>query len=181
MRHHRNGAAVRQDDGDILDPESFEAFYRRETVKLRKYLKRRIWAEEDRNDLVQEAFVRLVASRSTAARKNPGEYLQGIVRNLLVDRVRAWSKSLALAQAAPEFMPAPVAPDISAEMNDLRHQYQFAIDALPPRTREVYLLHQLGEVAYREIAQQLGISVRTVEWHVAEAIVRISKCVAHHV
>jgi len=46
---------------------------------------------------------------------------------------------------------------------------------LPRRTREVFLLHRLEGLAYKEIAAQLGISIRTVEWHVAEAILRIGR------
>ncbi len=57
----------------------------------------------------------------------------------------------------------------------MRERYRLAIDGLPPRTKEVYLLHRVEELGYRQIAEQLGISTRTVEWHVAEAIVRIGK------
>jgi RNA polymerase sigma-70 factor (ECF subfamily) len=41
--------------------------------------------------------------------------------------------------------------------------------------REVFILHRLQELSYKEIAARLDISVRTVEWHIAEAIVRISR------
>ena len=71
----------------------------------------------------------------------------------------------------------PIAPDVAAEVSDMRERYRKAIDGLPPRTKEVYLLHRAEELGYRQIADQLGISIRTVEWHVAQAIVRINKSI----
>ena len=68
-------------------------------------------------------------------------------------------------------------PDAIAELNEMRERYRVAVDGLSPRTKEVYLLHRAEELGYRQIAEQLNISIRTVEWHVAEAIVRIGKSI----
>ncbi|PZU64069.1 sigma-70 family RNA polymerase sigma factor [Sphingobium sp.] len=159
------------------DHRQFEAVYRREAPKLLSFLKRRIWIEEDRHDLVQEAFTRLVASRSTAASSNPGAYLQGIVRHLLADRVRTWAKAQSFDPAVYSANKDIAGPDAVAEINDMRKRYRLAVEGLPPRTKEVYLLHLAEELGYRQIAEQLDISIRTVEWHVAEAIVRIGKSI----
>lgn len=43
------------------------------------------------------------------------------------------------------------------------------LQRLTPRTREVFLLHRLEGLKYREIAEQLGITVSAVEKHVAKA------------
>ena len=155
----------------------FEAVYRREAPKLLSYLKPRIWQEEDRHDLVQEAFTRLVASRSSAATSNPGAYLQGIVRHLLAVRARAWAKSAVFDPVIYSAGKDIAGPDTIAEINDMRDSYRLAVESLPPRTKEVYLLHRAEELGYKQIAEQLDISIRTVEWHVAEAIVRIGKSI----
>jgi RNA polymerase sigma-70 factor (ECF subfamily) len=167
------GASARRDD------RQFEAVYRKEAPKLLSFLKPRIWLEEDRYDLVQEAFTRLVASRSSAAASNPGAYLQGIVRHLLADRVRAWAKSRSFDHVVYSAGEDVVGPDAIAEINDMRERYRLAVESLPPRTKEVYLLHRAEELGYRQIAEQLDISIRTVEWHVAEAIVRIGKSIGN--
>lgn len=161
------------------DHRQFEAVYRREAPKLLSFLKRRIWLEEDRHDLVQEAFTRLVASRSTAAASNPGAYLQGIVRHLLADRARAWAKAQSFDPVIYSVGNDIAGPDTVAEINDMRERYRLAVETLPPRTKEVFLLHRAEELGYRQIAEQLDISIRTVEWHVAEAIVRIGKSIGN--
>lgn len=161
-----------------LDPDQLDRLYREEAPKLRTWLKPRIWLEDERNDIVQEAFTRLAESTAYGARENPGAYLQGIVRHLLLDRVRIWAKNRSLEQAAPTIAPEPVRPDTAAEINEMQARYRAAVDMLPPKTREVYLLHRVNDLAYKQIAEQLGISIRTVEWHVAQAIIRISKSIS---
>ncbi|NLS26380.1 hypothetical protein S2M10_13620 [Sphingomonas sp. S2M10] len=37
------------------------------------------------------------------------------------------------------------------------------------------MLHRAEELEYKLIAELLGISIRTVEWHMAQALIRISK------
>lgn len=161
----------------IYDEHEFEAVYRQEAPKLLSFLRRRIWLEDDRHDMVQEAFTRLAASRSVSAWNNPGAYLQGIVRHLLADRVRAWAKARSMASAAYAAEHEVAGPDAAAELNEMRERYRLAVDGLPPRTKEVYLLHRAEDLGYRQIAERLNISIRTVEWHVAEAIVRIGKSI----
>lgn len=163
----------------IYEERQFVAVYREEAPKLRSFLRRRIWLEDDRDDMVQEAFTRLAASRSATAWSNPGAYLHGIVRHLLADRVRAWARSRSLDPVACAAGQEAAGPDATAELNQMRERYRLAVDGLPPRTKEVYLLHRVEELGYRQIAEQLSISIRTVEWHVAEAITRIGKSIGN--
>lgn len=161
----------------LYDEHEFEAVYRQEAPKLLSFLRRRIWLEDDRDDMVQEAFTRLAASRSAAAWSNPGAYLQGILRHLLADRVRAWAKTRSFDPVDYAGDRVVAGPDDAAELSEMRERYRLAVDSLPPRTKEVYLLHRAEELGYRQIADQLDISIRTVEWHVAEAIMRIGKSI----
>ena len=164
---------------NICEEHQFVAVYREEAPKLRSFLRRRIWLEDDRDDMVQEAFTRLAASRSATAWSNPGAYLHGIVRHLLADRVRAWARSRPLDPVVCLVGQEVAGPDATAELNQMRDRYRLAVDGLPPRTKEVYLLHRVEELGYRQIAEKLSISIRTVEWHVAEAIVRIGKSIGN--
>lgn len=162
------------------DRKEFDSFYRREAPKLLQFLKRKIWIEEERADLVQEAFARLVAARSTAARDNPGSYVQGILRHLLADRSRSWAKTKAIRMEDLALGAEPEQPDAALELAQMQGLYRAAVDALPPKTREVFMLHRAEDMPHREIAEKLGISVRTVEWHVAHAVHRIGKALSGH-
>src|SRR3546814_751635 len=163
----------------IYEERQFVALYREEAPKLRSFLRRRIWLEDDRDDMVQEAFARLAASRSATAWSNPGAYLHGNVRHLLADRVRSWAKTRSLDPVVGAADQEVAGPDAKGELNRRRGRYRLAVDGLPPRTKEVYWLQRVEELGYRQIAEQLSISIRTGEWHVAEAIVRIGKSIGN--
>ena len=52
-------------------------------------------------------------------------------------------------------------------------QFTAALDSLPPRMGEAFILHRFEEMTYREIARRMGVSVRTVEHFVSRAMRRI--------
>lgn len=149
--------------------------YRAEAPRLVRFLRKRLPRTEDPQDFVQEAFARLAGSNPRTLLRNPEAYLQRIVRNLLIDRSRRDARIRTVAFA--EELDVPIAPDQDREIeaSDMKRLYRDAVDRLPARTREVFLLSRVEEIAYKDIAARLGISIRTVEWHVAEAIVRIEK------
>jgi len=149
--------------------------YRSEAPRLVRYFQMRFRGREDPDDLVQEIFARLVAGRPFEELRDPTGYLKRIMRNLLIDRNHK-------QQRAPGFVPMegiePAVPPDQAyeiEMTQAREQYRAAVETLPPRTKEVFLMHRVEEHSVKTIAEHLGISTRTVEWHIAQAVLRISK------
>nr|WP_103070466.1 RNA polymerase sigma-70 factor [Aquimarina sediminis] len=50
---------------------------------------------------------------------------------------------------------------------------QIEIDKLPPKCKEVFILNKIQGLKYREVAEQLDISVKTVEAQMSKAMVRI--------
>jgi len=49
-----------------------------------------------------------------------------------------------------------------------------AIDAMPPKRREVFLLHRVDDLTYAQIARRLDVSIKTVEKHFALAMRQLS-------
>lgn len=161
-------------DSDALDRVA--TLYREQSPGLRRRLRARLRSGEEASDLLHEAFARLLGAQSLGPLRQPEAFLNRIVRNLLIDRARR------LATRAPH-VPIDGERDLAtrAEQSDaieaeqMRQRYRQAVAALPDRMRQVFLLHRVDQLSYKEIAARLGISVRTVEWHIAEAIVRIGK------
>lgn len=173
-------------DGDMA-PSGGEAFedaaqrhvdslYRDRAGPLQRRIRAQVGSPEEASDLVQEAFSRLLGARGGSPLRNPGAFLNRIVRNLLIDRSRR--NSVRPPHVALELdSDVAIQPDQgqALELDQMRQRYREIVDALPPRTREVFLLHRVEELGYREIADRLDISIRTVEWHIAQAIYRIGK------
>lgn len=155
-----------------------EAAYRAHRTSLFHFLRRKAGAEEA-PDLVQEVFARAAGSEQRYQLTNPGGFLRRIAQNLLIDRARHQKSSRAT------FYPlrdegegaTPAAQEWNLEAADLLRLYEAAVDALPPKTRRVFLMHRVDELSYREIHEALGISIATVEYHMMRALAQISKVV----
>jgi RNA polymerase sigma-70 factor (ECF subfamily) len=156
--------------------QRLEAVYRVEAPRLARMLRGKLLGAEDSLDILQEAFARLAGSGPATALRNPEAYLQRIVRNLLIDRSRHAAKQPVQIPITDE-MEFPVAPDqaYAIEVRQMREQYRAVVATLPPRTRQVFLLHRADELQYSEIAERLDISVRTVEWHISQALFKIGE------
>jgi len=152
----------------------FETLYREQAPRLQRRLRATLRSTEDARDLVQDAFARLLGARTLP--REPAAFLNRIVRNLVIDRTRRRHVRGTELPLTERDHPS-VAPTQSEaiELDQTRLLYRASVEALPKRTREVFLLHRVDGIAYKDIAARLGISIRTVEWHVAEAIVRIDR------
>lgn len=182
-RAHWARNAVARSDGDKPAPAArsaetpnarFEALYREQAPRLQRRLRAKLRSPEDARDVLQDAFVRLLGARTMP--REPAAFLNRIVRNLVIDRARRQSArgpEVPLSRSDEPWTHATQSEAI--ELAQTRALYRASVDALPKRTREVFLLHRLDGLAYKDIAALLGISIRTVEWHVAEAIVRIER------
>jgi RNA polymerase sigma-70 factor, ECF subfamily len=62
-----------------------------------------------------------------------------------------------------------------AEMGELEKKLNQTLDELPEQRRAIFQLSRFGELKYREIAEQLGISVKTVESQMTKALKELRK------
>ena len=64
------------------------------------------------------------------------------------------------------------------EAEELRRVYRRALLAMPRRTRRIFLMHRLKGMSYREIASELGVGEKGVEYHMMRALARCRRAVA---
>jgi RNA polymerase sigma-70 factor (ECF subfamily) len=134
----------------------------------------------DNEDIEQEALLRALSTPDTAAIRDPVSYLMRITRNLFVDRHRRERReAVALKSICAGGVTGleSINPErILSGKDDLRRSLQ-AIESLPPRCREAFVLHRFRNLSYSTIARQMGVSTGTVEKHIAEAMLRITRAV----
>ena len=136
---------------------------------LARYLMRH---EHDAQDIVQEAYLRALRHYDPRSIGDPRAWLLTIVRNCCF----SWkSKHRADAQSVEydddlhaHADPAPN-PEALTIANSTRDAIQAALDALPREFREVIVLREIEGLAYREIAQVVGIPIGTVMSRVSRA------------
>ncbi|MDF1790449.1 MAG: sigma-70 family RNA polymerase sigma factor [Thalassobaculaceae bacterium] len=152
--------------------QALEAYY----GELRRYLLRRTGSSTVADDVIQETWLR---ARTTAAAMpdNPRAYLYRMVGNVATDIARRdAAQGKALTGVVEEQMTVPPAlPDQAAESRQVMGLLVAAIEDLPPKCREVFLLYRARGLTMRQISLQLGISQKTVEKHIARAMLHCGK------
>lgn len=153
-----------------------EEWSRRYRPALLRFFQRRMPASADREDLVQEVFLRLARQDLTAIANVEG-YLFQAAANVLKDwRRRGVRHAEGAHDAIEEDLPAEV--DFSPERvllgKDAVSALIAALETLPERTRAVFLLYHFDQLPQAEIARRLGIAVRTVENNMAKAHAHIA-------
>jgi len=142
-------------------------------ASLVRYLRRNWRDENDIADLRQEVYARVYgkALGSIPAQAKPFVFMTA--KNLLIDRIRR-ARVVSIEAVAEIDELRVIADDLSPERvaggrEELR-RLQIALDALPPRCREVVFLRKVEGLSQREVAQRMGIVEDTVERQVAKGI-----------
>lgn len=132
---------------------------------------RRVGCAETAADLVQDVFMRLLCKQCIPVMDEPRAYLARIAHGLMVDYrrrqalERAWQESLALLPEAE--MPSP---EEHVQIVEALARIDALLNGLKPRVRRVLLLSRLEGRSYPQIAEQLQVSLSTVEKDMAQAL-----------
>lgn len=142
-------------------------------AQSRGWLRRARVADDEADDLVQEAYCRLAALDEVEHIEQPGAYFFSIIRNLLLRRRRAETVVSLENIVEIESMPAP-GLGIEAEVT-MRLDVERLIGALPGPCRRVIEMRKIEGYSQREIAQLLGITESVVENHVQRGLKAMSR------
>jgi RNA polymerase sigma factor (sigma-70 family) len=141
---------------------------------LRAYLQKRFPALSDHDDLVQEAYVRLLRARREGRVTSAKAFLFTVTRNLAIDlfrRHRRIAPHESISELAEQSaLEAPIDLVAATEHQRRLDLLIEAVVALPERCRDVMMLRHLDGLSYKEIADRLGISANTVRVHMVKGV-----------
>lgn len=133
---------------------------------LRGWLRTRFATETDVDDIVQEAFVRVLNARKTTEIASPKAFLFATARNLALGDLR---KRITRGDQTLVDLAAIDILDENADVSQAvarSEELEFltkAIQSLPTRCRQIITLRKIYGLSQKDIAKELGISVNTVE------------------
>ena len=161
--------------------EAFAYVFRMYYSPLLNYAGRILKYVEAANDVVQECFCRLYERRRELRKElQVRPYLYKSVYNACMDAIKHQKvESNYINQELLDFYFSKVVETPEAEQalldEDLKGAIQDAINKLPERCREIFVLSKVDGLSNKQIAEQLNISMKTVEAQMTTAFVRLRK------
>jgi RNA polymerase sigma factor (sigma-70 family) len=164
---------------------------KREQLRLRNFIRRRVPDPRDAEDILQDVFYELVeANRLLMPVEHVTGWLFRVARNRIIDLFRKKKPEsftdLAIADGEDELLrledllPSPEAgPDALYARNLLLDELEIAIEELPTEQREVFVAHELEGRTFKEIAAETGASVNTLLSRKRYAVLRLRERLQH--
>jgi RNA polymerase sigma-70 factor (ECF subfamily) len=143
--------------------------------QVKAALRRRGNSTHDAEDMVQEAFVRLTCYEHAQSVANPDAFLMRTALNLSNDAFRARRvrgeevlvEDEVVLDTAPGLEDMLLSRERMARMNK-------CLSRLSAKTRAIFLAHRVDGLSYQAIARIHGISISSVEKHVAKALLLVT-------
>jgi RNA polymerase sigma-70 factor (ECF subfamily) len=140
-------------------------------------VRRRTRGDQDAEDLLHSAWLRLFVYRAEHEVREPAAFMVQTAAHLAVDnhrRAQRTSPQPIDTFAASLQDNSPLQDEVLEAQQRLR-MVQVGLDRLPPRTRQIFLMHRVEGMKLREISAALGISQSAVEKHVAKAVLFLTE------
>jgi len=142
---------------------------------LRSYLQIRFPSLPDKDDVIQEAYTRVIREHRTGEVRFPRSFLIITARNVALDALRRQGRTpteeITNVTEGTLLEHQPNAADNLLKRQELEILADAVAD-LPDRCRDVVILRYLEGLSYKEIAARLGISHETVKMHLTKGLRR---------
>ncbi len=175
------------------DKSAFPVLVRRHQQALFNFAFRQLRMPQVAEDVVQETFVRVV--QNAADFKHEARFttwVYTITRNLCIDqlRKRALRKHPSLDQASGEEGDGPTLGEQTADPRasvereatgtELKERISRAVDKLPDDQREVFLMREVSNLPFKEIAEITNVPENTVKSRMRYALERLQGALAEY-
>lgn len=164
------------------DERALEAVFKAHYAGMASFVQRFVRSHDLAEELVQDVFLKLWSRREHLAEiETFRTYLFRAARNTALNYLRRaklerrWREE----QGTDDDPPTTFAADEGTAEQEVMVAVQEAINRLPPRCREIFLLSRDGGLTYAEIARSLEISVKTVETQMGRALKSLRASLHH--
>jgi RNA polymerase sigma-70 factor (family 1) len=132
--------------------------------------------KEGAREVVQQVFLDLWTKANWNDLQSVKGYLYVSVYNRSINFIDK-RKRFVSEESIPEILEHHQA---EVELEELRNAIHLGIEALPDRCKEVFLLSREDEMTYQQIANHLGLSIKTVERHMGIALHKLREYLDVH-
>ena len=170
----------RQNQTDYMDERSFKRFVESYSNDLLYYARYLVHSKEEAEEIVSDVFFEVWQNRDKLHEiRNEKVWLLTITHNKAVSYLRKKEHSVSSVswdEVGGYTMPVDLqTPDSQLISREEMNRINAAINNLPPRCRQVFILAKIEKLLYKDIASILDISVTTINVQRARALEQISE------
>lgn len=155
------------------------SLYASEHGRLKRLVKRLVGSKATAEDLVHQAFVKLIGSAECGDLANCPAYLTCTARNLALNHLRDRSRRSEVDLPEADFKAiadSRPSPEMTAIFRCELRRVLRAVATLPPRRREAFVLNKFEGLSYDQIAAHQGVSRNTVVSQIVAALADLDRC-----
>lgn len=152
-----------------MKKEAFSALFNSHFEDLRRYILYRSGNDEAATDIAQETFMLVWEKQLVIDPKKVKGLLFKIAGDLFITQYRKQQLAFTFFQT---FQPnsKSITPEDEINYQELKKAYDAALQSMPEKQRTVFLLSRVDELKYKQIADQLGLSVKAIEKRMTQAL-----------
>ena len=175
---------LRYRDGDA---RAFEILYERHKGPLYRYLQRMCGRREVADDLFQEVWSKVIASRSRyEARAQFNTFLFRIAHNCAIDYFRRSGRPHERAAQDIDEVAEQIGgaehegPDAALAHAQVRRDFRRALEQLPAEQRDVFVLYEESGLTLEEIGRITGVAMETAKSRLRYAVGKLRTALRQH-
>jgi RNA polymerase sigma factor (sigma-70 family) len=119
---------------------------------------------------LQEVFVSLWEKRENLLIGNVENYLLSAVRYQVINHLRTVIAQRKFVESQEQTQVLTQEAELPLTVEDLQNALEKSLEALPEKTRQVFRMSRYEYLSHREIAQQLDLTEKSVEYHITQAL-----------
>lgn len=157
-------------------PKAMEIIFRRHFAGMVQVVNRMIRDQGRAEDIVQDVFLKFWKQKEQLnIQISLKAYLRRSCVNACLDDIRKQKKMQIVGTDTILPIAAAVQPDAAKQLenNELEQLINQTIDNLAPKCRTVFILSRKEQLSNKEIAEQLGVTLKTVEAHITTALKKL--------
>ncbi len=159
---------------NVCQEKKFQAIFVEQAEQLRNFMYYKTGNLQQAEDLMQDAFGKLWENCAKVILEKAKSFLFTVANNLFLNQV-AHQKVVLKFGNRGHSQQSNITPQFLLEEQELKKRLEAAISALPEGQRIVFLMNRIDKKKYREIAEELDISVKAVEKRMHKALAALRK------
>lgn len=152
-----------------MKKEEFRKLFETYFEDVRRYILYRSGNEELATDIAQDTFMRIWEKQMVIDPKTVKGLLFKIAGDLFITQYRRDQVAFNFFKT---FQPNEknLTPEDQINFQELKTAYEAALESMPEKQRTVFLMNRIDELKYKEIAEQLDLSVKAIEKRMSQAL-----------